>query len=85
MSTIDESGMGGGPASWLTDYPAVKRMSMDRPFGFWRAKSKDTELVLEAEPSILHRSDGSTVALPIKYNEVGRNFGRLVGFVLSSS
>ncbi len=38
MSAIDESGMGGGPATWLTEYPAVERLTVDRPFGFWRVE-----------------------------------------------
>jgi hypothetical protein len=85
MSTIDTSGMGGGPASWITDYPTVERLTSDQPFGFWLAKSKDSEFVLETEPAILHRRNSSTVVLPDTYNKVGRNFGRLMGFVLASS
>lgn len=85
MSTIDESGMGGGPARWITNYPAIERMTPAQPFGFWRAKSKDTEFVIEAETAFVHRRDGSVVALPEKYSELGRSFGRLVGFVLTSS
>lgn len=85
MSTIDESGMGGGPASWIAEYPAVERMTADRPFGFWMAKSMDTEFVIETEVATVHRRDGSAVALPAKYSEFGRNFGRLLGFILSTS
>lgn len=85
MSAIDESGMGGGPAAWITDYPAVERATSAEPFGFWRAKSKDTEFVIETETATLHRRDGSTIALPEKHNELGRKFGRLMGFVLTSS
>jgi hypothetical protein len=85
MSTIDESGMGGGPASWIAEYPAVERMTTAQPFGFWRTKSKDTEFVIAAETAIVHRRDGSTVALPEKYKELGRNFGRLMGSVLTSN
>jgi hypothetical protein len=85
MSTIDESGMGGGRASWITDYPAVERMTSAQPFGFWRAMSKDIEFVVEAETATVHRRDGAMVALPDRYNELSRNFGRLMGLVLTSS
>ncbi len=85
MSTIDTSGMGGGRASWLADYPNVERLTSDQPFGFWHAKSKDTEFVIEAEPAILHRRNGATVVLPDRYNKDARNLGRLMGFVLSTS
>lgn len=85
MSTIDTSGMGGGRASWLADYPTVERLTSEQPFGFWHAKSKDTEFVIETEPAILHRRNGATVVLPDRYNKDARNFGRLMGFVLSTS
>lgn len=85
MSTIDESGMGGGAASCVTNYPAVERMTADLPFGFWTAKSKDTEFVIETELATLHRRDGSTVDLPATYTEVSRNFGRILGFILATS
>ncbi|MEX5255073.1 TY-Chap2 family putative peptide chaperone [Kocuria arenosa] len=85
MSTSDTSGMGGGRASWLADYPTVERQTPDQPFGFWHAKSQDTEFIIQTEPAILHRRNGSTVVLPDRYNKVGRNFGRLMGFVLASS
>lgn len=85
MSILDSSGMDSGPTTWLAEYPAVERLTSGQPVGFWRAKSKDTEFVIETEPAILHRRNGSTVVLPDRYNEVGRNFGRLMGFVLASS
>lgn len=85
MSTIDESGMGGGPASWIADYPVAEPMTSAPPIGFWRAKSKDTEFVIEAESATVHRRDGATVSLADRYKEQGRNFGRLMGLVLTSS
>lgn len=85
MSTIDESATGGGPADWLANYPAVERMTTDQPFGFWRATSANTEFVIETESSTLHRPDGSTTALGAKYDELGRNFERLLGLVLTSA
>lgn len=83
MSTIDTSGMGGGQARWITHYPAVQRAMPTQPFGYWRARSKDTEFVIETESATLHRRDGSTLALPERYSALGRNFGRLMGVVLT--
>ncbi|PWD94581.1 hypothetical protein DEQ16_15285 [Dietzia maris] len=84
MSTLDTSGMGGGRASWLANYPTVERQTPDQPLGFWHAKSKDTEFVIETEPAILHRRNGASVVLPDRYNKDARNFGRLIGFVLGT-
>lgn len=84
MSTLDSSGgMGGGPAAWPSDYPTVIRAMDADPFGFWRATSTTTELVLETEAATLHRQDGSTASLPGIYATHERDFGRLFGHLLA--
>lgn len=82
MSTIDTSGHGAGPASWLSFYPEVARRAKADPFGFWCASSRITELVLETETGTLHRTDGSTLSLPTVYVEEDGAFERLLARVL---
>lgn len=84
MSAIDSSGMGGGPAGWLSDYPAAERRTVEDPFGFWHATSRDTEFVVETENAMLHHRDGSTQSLPALYKNEGRIFERLLGNVLTT-
>ncbi|MER7604728.1 hypothetical protein [Nocardioides sp. NPDC127503] len=83
MSTIDSSGYGAGPASWLAGYPAIRRsVEAGDEFGFWHANAPGIEFAVEVTTGTVLYRDGSQLGLADIYARTEHSFTKLLGVVL---